>query len=47
MKLVEFFDYIMHDDAEYFGMSLSDKMKKVLTNIECLKGKKIDGESKI
>lgn len=47
MKLVEVLEYILQDEPEYFGLSLREKMKEVLKNLESFKGKTIDGESKV
>ena len=43
MKLVELLEYIIQDESEYFGLSLTEKMKQVLKNLESFKGKTIDG----
>ena len=49
MKLIELLDYIVQDEPEYHDQSLSlaDKMKEILRNLELFKGKTIEGEPKV
>lgn len=43
MKLTEFIDYILSDDDKYIGLSLQDKAKEIVNQINKFKGKTIDG----
>ncbi len=43
MKLTEFIDYVLTDDDKYLGLSLQDKVKEIINEINTFKGKVVDG----
>ena len=47
MKLIELLEYIIQDEPDYHGLTVTEKMKEILKNLENFKGRTIDGESKV
>lgn len=46
-KLLRLLECTLHGEKEYDGLSIPEKLKKVLANIDQFRGKQVEGISKI